>query len=316
MKPCPFAPIEPPSLFPGLPATPAVPLSPPPRPSPPPQPAITADTLLAEIEGDWWSLLDPRNWRDPGPTDKEILARYHAAGTPAADEWPNVSGHRMYSCVWPALQQTYHVPEDRLLAACQACRRHHLQDALASTRTHAIDYSISADLLGNHIWNGDSWATYTALAHFANQPTATLESFVTEALQVALHNAIAAFHTALATRYRPPVDLRPSKHANAEQQAQVIQAAITHARARLTALRGHLERRDSRDPHHGGGGVTHHAPRAAGVGRCHDTRQIAHVNLGPEELVGHGAANHGCRSEEHTSELQSPLNLVCRLLLE
>src|SRR5574337_60961 len=113
MKPCPFAPIEPPSLFPGLPATPAVPLSPPPRPSPPPQPAITADTLLAEIEGDWWSLLDPRNWRDPGPTDKEILARYHAAGTPAADEWPNVSGHRMYSCVWPALQQTYHVPEDR-----------------------------------------------------------------------------------------------------------------------------------------------------------------------------------------------------------
>src|SRR5256885_5510236 len=25
---------------------------------------------------------------------------------------------------------------------------------------------------------------------------------------------------------------------------------------------------------------------------------------------------HGCRSEEHTSELQSPCNLVCRLLLE
>src|SRR4029077_5175649 len=25
---------------------------------------------------------------------------------------------------------------------------------------------------------------------------------------------------------------------------------------------------------------------------------------------------HGCRSEEHTSELQSHLNLVCRLLLE
>src|SRR2546426_8187226 len=26
--------------------------------------------------------------------------------------------------------------------------------------------------------------------------------------------------------------------------------------------------------------------------------------------------DHGCRSEEHTSELQSPCNLVCRLLLE
>src|SRR5574337_2071502 len=29
-----------------------------------------------------------------------------------------------------------------------------------------------------------------------------------------------------------------------------------------------------------------------------------------------GAISHGPRSEEHTSELQSPLNLVCRLLLE
>src|SRR5256885_6866334 len=28
------------------------------------------------------------------------------------------------------------------------------------------------------------------------------------------------------------------------------------------------------------------------------------------------AREHGCRSEEHTSELQSPCNLVCRLLLE
>src|SRR5256885_5704346 len=28
------------------------------------------------------------------------------------------------------------------------------------------------------------------------------------------------------------------------------------------------------------------------------------------------AAQSGCRSEEHTSELQSPCNLVCRLLLE
>src|SRR5690242_20863855 len=27
-------------------------------------------------------------------------------------------------------------------------------------------------------------------------------------------------------------------------------------------------------------------------------------------------AEHGCRSEEHTSELQSHVNLVCRLLLE
>src|SRR2546426_7402949 len=31
---------------------------------------------------------------------------------------------------------------------------------------------------------------------------------------------------------------------------------------------------------------------------------------------GAAAPAHGCRSEEHTSELQSPCNLVCRLLLE
>src|SRR5256885_12173077 len=36
---------------------------------------------------------------------------------------------------------------------------------------------------------------------------------------------------------------------------------------------------------------------------------------GPEgELTGQRMT--GCRSEEHTSELQSPCNLVCRLLLE
>src|SRR5256885_16966844 len=32
--------------------------------------------------------------------------------------------------------------------------------------------------------------------------------------------------------------------------------------------------------------------------------------------VGQGHAQHLGRSEEHTSELQSPCNLVCRLLLE
>src|SRR5688500_19124048 len=31
---------------------------------------------------------------------------------------------------------------------------------------------------------------------------------------------------------------------------------------------------------------------------------------------GNVANGDGCRSEEHTSELQSPCNLVCRLLLE
>src|SRR5258708_9333019 len=36
----------------------------------------------------------------------------------------------------------------------------------------------------------------------------------------------------------------------------------------------------------------------------------------PFEQVAHGASDLGARSEEHTSELQSPDHLVCRLLLE
>src|SRR5256885_7262880 len=42
--------------------------------------------------------------------------------------------------------------------------------------------------------------------------------------------------------------------------------------------------------------------------------------LALDQALAHGrvedAIGHGRRSEEHTSELQSPCNLVCRLLLE
>src|SRR2546426_2033495 len=44
-------------------------------------------------------------------------------------------------------------------------------------------------------------------------------------------------------------------------------------------------------------------------------KPLADTIAGAEELV-RGAAARGARSEEHTSELQSPCNLVCRLLLE
>src|SRR5262249_61132527 len=39
-------------------------------------------------------------------------------------------------------------------------------------------------------------------------------------------------------------------------------------------------------------------------------------DAGPDERAGQDAEHHGERSEEHTSELQSLTNLVCRLLLE
>src|SRR5256885_12475824 len=45
--------------------------------------------------------------------------------------------------------------------------------------------------------------------------------------------------------------------------------------------------------------------------RCFDGRWISR-----ELPLRVKAAFHGQRSEEHTSELQSPCNLVCRLLLE
>src|SRR5256885_3318855 len=52
-------------------------------------------------------------------------------------------------------------------------------------------------------------------------------------------------------------------------------------------------------------------------GRCHGSRDCARrgMPLWPRNDPGQSAST-GLRSEEHTSELQSPCNLVCRLLLE
>src|SRR5256885_8274251 len=54
-------------------------------------------------------------------------------------------------------------------------------------------------------------------------------------------------------------------------------------------------------------------------GPAHRARQRAH-GAGVQSLAsggrGTGGGGLGARSEEHTSELQSPCNLVCRLLLE
>src|SRR5579864_4012657 len=49
---------------------------------------------------------------------------------------------------------------------------------------------------------------------------------------------------------------------------------------------------------------------------CHDTRARSHSwSSGPRDETS-STARRGIRSEEHTSELQSHVNLVCRLLLE
>src|SRR2546426_3593412 len=50
----------------------------------------------------------------------------------------------------------------------------------------------------------------------------------------------------------------------------------------------------------------------------HESESVRRIRaLGGTVFIGHAASNIGnARSEEHTSELQSPCNLVCRLLLE
>src|SRR2546426_8756237 len=58
-----------------------------------------------------------------------------------------------------------------------------------------------------------------------------------------------------------------------------------------------------------GAAVEHHLKRAQGERRALGQLAGQRVHRLVELVVGH-------RSEEHTSELQSPCNLVCRLLLE
>src|SRR5256885_12206948 len=62
-----------------------------------------------------------------------------------------------------------------------------------------------------------------------------------------------------------------------------------------------------------------HAVEAVGTRPREEAGRPAHVDAadGPGSvLAAHGVASVRARSEEHTSELQSPCNLVCRLLLE
>src|SRR5260370_7751286 len=54
------------------------------------------------------------------------------------------------------------------------------------------------------------------------------------------------------------------------------------------------------------------SPRTPSTGGCH--RRVAPCNCPPHPT--RTSARSSSRSEEHTSELQSHLNLVCRLLLE
>src|SRR5256885_11006499 len=49
---------------------------------------------------------------------------------------------------------------------------------------------------------------------------------------------------------------------------------------------------------------------------CEEIQALTGLAVTPNPCKFEGMAAHDARSEEHTSELQSPCNLVCRLLLE
>src|SRR5207248_11190266 len=52
------------------------------------------------------------------------------------------------------------------------------------------------------------------------------------------------------------------------------------------------------------------------VARWHAAQPASDLLIGEAPFVGHRFIDEQVRSEEHTSELQSPYDLVCRLLLE
>src|SRR2546422_8232083 len=60
------------------------------------------------------------------------------------------------------------------------------------------------------------------------------------------------------------------------------------------------------------------APERLELGVIDDARRRVHLDLQLHDVaaLGRGSAIASSRSEEHTSELQSRLHLVCRLLLE
>src|SRR2546426_5398166 len=75
--------------------------------------------------------------------------------------------------------------------------------------------------------------------------------------------------------------------------------------------------RSDREKRHPDRAVRQYAPVAGRGEAGRVARSIAHpAPARAHDVGGYGVRASPSRSEEHTSELQSPCNLVCRLLLE
>ena len=190
-----------------------------------------AEALLHEINHDWWSLLDLRNWREPGPTDTEILARYRAADTQSHGDWPNISGHRMYDIVWPALRLTHHISEDVVLLTCQRTLKTHLRQAIDDQRANALRYSIADDLLDRHTWNGETLRMYHALCRFAGTDRAPFPVLIREALTLRRLTLAASLLEAKAQQLR--LTARPSLHKHEKDSLAFLTAQLSAYRTAL-----------------------------------------------------------------------------------
>src|SRR2546426_7165781 len=100
--------------------------------------------------------------------------------------------------------------------------------------------------------------------------------------------------TSLRRSHIPQAPLSPSRSSASTQPWDEVRAVVLARDNRRCKQCGELCAEGEADVHH-------LVPRAAG---------------GIDDPANLITLCDGCRSEEHTSELQSPCNLVCRLLLE
>lgn len=216
-------------------------------PSPPPRSAIfpapanappSREALLRELVSDWWATLDPRNWKGDGPSDAETLARYAVTGTDA-DDWPVVSGSRMYTVIWPTLKRSLDTPPDAVLEAVHTAIRLHGRDALRTAHEMATWHLEAFARHGTwHPQAADALATLERLSRFLGRPAPTLPELASHVLpRLRLQLKARRLHTqaeqllALSRRDDPPT--------RGQRRAQ--QAAET-ARPRLAALQAALDR--------------------------------------------------------------------------
>lgn len=213
--------------------------SPPPRSMAflPPEPPPSREALLQELVTDWWATLDPRNWKDDGPSDAEVLARYAVTST-EADDWPVVSGSRMYTLVWPTLNTLDTAPE-AVLDAVHTAIRLHGPDALKTAREMATWHL--QHLVTSGAWHpsaADTFGTLERLSHFLGFPVPSLPELAARLLPRLRLKLEAATLYAQANQLLTDCRLHDAPRQRRRRAPREAEAARRH----LDALRQALDR--------------------------------------------------------------------------